>query len=105
MDLIEHTRQTLLQELINLFAASRSHLRAATREIAVVVEGSQGRSFALAVDTVDSTESLPAEDLSSLPNLMARAETRFLLGVAKRRRDKHMILLLDVDPLYDEGTA
>jgi len=105
--LIEQTRKTVLAQLLNSFAASRSHMRSATREIALVLEDTEGagKSFALAVDKVESTELLSAESVTSLPRIMASTTTRFILGVAKRKRDKRMILLLDVRPLYEDTMA
>jgi purine-binding chemotaxis protein CheW len=104
-EMIEHGRATVLHEMLDVFASLRHHLSSATREIALVVKGSKGESYAIAADRVDCAESLPQESVTPLPSITAAAGNRFITGVAKRKKDNHMILLLDVGALYGEDSA
>lgn len=105
--LIEQTRKTVLAQLLSAFAASRNYMRSTTREIALVLDGAGDARgpFALAVDKVEATESLPPESITPLPQVMASGDTRFIVGVAERRKDKRMVLLLDVLSLREDGMA
>lgn len=102
--LIEQTEQTVLRRLLELFAAAQQHLRTSTREIALVLE-SRGTPFALAVDQVESTETLASEGIASLPAILTAECKKLVLGVAQRKKDRRMVLLLDVEALFDGTLA
>ena len=102
---IETARAGALARLIKLFASTVAHMQSSAREIALVLEGSR-KPFALAVDSVESTERLEEADVSDVPDIMAMADKGLMRGIAKRKKNSRMVLLLDVDMLFgDEDEA
>ncbi len=66
---------------------------------------SQGGPFALAVDQVESTDTLAAEEIAPLPAIMTAECRNLVRGVAQRKKDRRMILLLAVEALFDGPPA
>lgn len=103
-NLIAQTRSTELAKLMDLFAATRHHLRSASREIVVVLECRQG-AYALAVDNVESTEYVEPASVSTVPDVMTGQCRQLVRGVARRKKGEQMVLLLDVDALFCDAVA
>jgi purine-binding chemotaxis protein CheW len=95
MALVDEARIGTLLKLIRLFASAREHIRGAVREIAVVIER-DGRLFALGVDSVESAERLEAASISEMPRIAVAQRGDLVRGVARRKKDQQMVLLLDV---------
>ncbi len=97
--IIERTRNQELARMIGIFAEVRGYITKQSREIAVVIDAGQ-KPFAIAVDKVESAERLDAAAFSDLPAGMTAHGREMVSGIAKRKKDQQMVLLLDVKLLW-----
>ena len=98
--LIEEARKGELFTLVNLFAAARSQIRSNSREIAIVIERC-GTFFALAADKVESTEALDMSAVSDIAEVTGISCRQVVEGIAKRKKDHSMVMLLDIDAVFE----
>jgi chemotaxis signal transduction protein len=96
--LIEETEGAVLSEMLELFADLRRLIDEETREIAVVLGGSQAR-VAVAVDTVLSVEHLELQDVNHELDTTISSAKEYVQGIAKRSQMKDLVLLLDTDKI------
>lgn len=94
--LIETARKRDLFDLVNLFASTRGHIRSSSREIAIAIE-SNGRTCALAVDAVESTESLDMTASDEFDDNITLKCVKMVRGIAKRKKDQKIVVLVDID--------
>jgi purine-binding chemotaxis protein CheW len=99
---INTTRDTDLARLLELFAATRQHMRSSTREIAVVIE-SEGKRAALCVDKVESAEHLDAVSVRDIPDIRTVQRRQLVSGIATRKKGEKMVVLLNVEALLDDA--
>ncbi len=96
LEIVERARVTVLASLVDLFAGAESLVRDAFNEIAVLIEAG-GRSFAIAVDSV---ETLEAFEMAALEPADQHGTNRSTGLVAFARRSSgSLCLVLDPDIL------
>ncbi len=99
---INECREGDLSTMIRLFEGVRQHVKDDTREIAVVVEGEHG-DFALAVDSVESVESLEVGSIESMEKVGIQCKEKELISlIGKREKSKEFVLLLDHNKILEQ---
>lgn len=101
--LIEHTHNTVLARLVELFEGARRLVTTSSREIAVIVNV-HGRSVGLAVDEVEGIDHLKADTLEFLPSGFASGDAA-VVGTARTQRDDRVMVVVDLDALTQEFGA
>jgi len=92
--LLEETRSGTLAILVGLFADTISLIRTNTKEISVVLE-SLDHHMAATVDRVESVEELKPGTRQNISEAMGMTYDEYISGVARRKRDDAIVLLLD----------
>lgn len=92
MDLIQHTRDKDLKQMLHSFETIKTAYRESARDI-VVVFGDTNRKLAMAVDQIVSTERLDDFDETTIKS--AFSDTEVLLGTGKRKGGEAVFLLDD----------
>jgi chemotaxis signal transduction protein len=96
-EVIRGTRDTDLQTMIGLFVDLQARIRETFVETAVVVEAN-GRSCAIAVDAIESVETLKPGAAPEMPSLVSSIE-KLVSGIGHRASDGSLIMLMDVERL------
>lgn len=95
--LINHTHDTVLKRLVDLFDGARRLVATSSREIAVVVNVS-GRSVGLVVDEVEGIDQLKSDTLEAMPAGFGSDEPS-IIGTARTRREDKVVLVIDLEEL------
>lgn len=103
MKIIEKTKNRELAEMIKLFAAMCKYLQEDLQEIAIILERSDGKSYAVALDQVSAVEQLTEESFDALSDAIYTEGTRenSISGLGKRERDNVHVQILDPDLLIE----
>jgi chemotaxis signal transduction protein len=103
MNIIDSTEKKELAEMIKLFDNMCKYLTEDLQEIAIILERSDGKSFAVALDQVSSVEKLQEESFDKLSEFMFSGgiKENSIRGLGKREGDDVRIQILDPDRLID----
>jgi chemotaxis signal transduction protein len=103
MAIIAKTEKRELAEMIKLFDIMCKYLIDDLREIAIILERSDGKSFAVALDQVSAVEQLQEESFDKLSDFMFSGgeKENSIRGLGKRERDDARVQILDPDLLID----
>ena len=103
--LIDQTRNNDLATMIGLFEQFRAIIQSfAHSEIALVIEVN-GKSTALAVDSVESVEHLAEGSVETMPQVFMTRNHETTPLIAKRKETDELVMVLDVEQLDEEQLA
>ncbi len=102
-ELIDHTADHELAEMIKLFAEARTLLKESINEIALVLEVS-GKTTAISVDSVETVEMFPASNIENMPEAATTRGNDFIAGIGKREKTNKMVQLIDGSALLGYET-
>jgi chemotaxis signal transduction protein len=99
---IEECHDNELAEMIKLFASVKKAYRAKSNEVSIVVESDTG-NLAITVDDVESIEHFTDDNMEDTPDgIKENDDTGFVKKIAKRKIDKAVILILDMEEIYSD---
>lgn len=99
---IEECHNKELAEMIKLFASVKEKYRANSNEVSIVTETDNG-VIAITVDAVESIEHFDNESIEDAPETIKERDGTGLVNlIAKRKTDKAVILILDMDKIYED---
>ncbi len=99
-EIVSGLHDTVLVSLIKVFEEAISAVREITREIAVVVQRTGSRPYALAVDAIESVERLRDDGVTGMDDVLgSTCQHEFVNGIARRTKDGHLVLLLRPESL------
>ncbi|MGD0769023.1 MAG: chemotaxis protein CheW [Tepidisphaeraceae bacterium] len=98
-DVITATRNTDLQEMIQLFAEVRAILRETTREVAIVL-GKADHQLAVCADGIVAIETLDHDAIQPLSELFDTSNAVLTPYVARRPNSSQVVLVLDSEQLF-----
>lgn len=99
LKLIETSRASTMDRLVELFAEARRLVVGETREIAVAHDAGE-RLFGFVVDAVERVESLAAETIQPIEGIQLSADG-LITRTARLARDERLVLLLDAERLAE----
>ncbi len=103
MDLINSRRNRELAQLIALFDSLKNQISTSYKEVIILVENEKNK-YALAVDAVESVESLNAENNAGLEGFQ-NSESSFARhsSVSQRIDSQEIVYIVDTDWIYRGG--
>lgn len=93
LTVIEMVKNEDFREMMTLFSQLKTTYAASRHEIAIIIEGSNGRSFGLIVDEVISVEPIHGDSIESLHDRLV--DTQMCKRIGKRRKDNSLVVLLE----------
>ena len=100
--IIEHTRNTQLATMIELFRYTRQVIVESQREIAVVL-AMNGDRCAVSVDSVSAVERVSIKDRNDVADVLEQAAGVHLQGIGQTLGDQRLVLLIDAQRLFAGG--
>jgi purine-binding chemotaxis protein CheW len=97
-EIISHTEQGDLRNVVNLFAEARTAFRESHKEVAVVLTDGR-KHVSLTLDNVASVEAIPEDTIADAATAMDSVRSDLIKKVAHRANGKGIVFLLDAEAL------